>query len=126
MRGGVSSFILLTLHEDWVVGLIIMSILVVFIVILSSSSSLIIWCFILFWIVLLFFIANSWFLLFLTIELRILPLLFIVLGWGVQVDRLSAGLYILLYVLFFSLPFYLFLTTLEISVLTFGFDVVLF
>lgn len=37
-------------------------------------------------------------------ERRLIPTLFLILGWGFQPERLQAGLYLLFYTLFASLP----------------------
>nr|UYA96527.1 NADH dehydrogenase subunit 4 [Syrista sp. 1 GYN-2021c] len=38
-------------------------------------------------------------------EACLIPTLFLILGWGYQVERIQAGVYMILYTLFFSLPF---------------------
>nr|YP_010134329.1 NADH dehydrogenase subunit 4 [Megabeleses liriodendrovorax]QWM93819.1 NADH dehydrogenase subunit 4 [Megabeleses liriodendrovorax] len=40
-------------------------------------------------------------------ECSLIPVLFLVMGWGLQLDRIQAGLYLLFYTLFASLPFLL-------------------
>nr|YP_009500683.1 NADH dehydrogenase subunit 4 [Allocarsidara bakeri]AWU48826.1 NADH dehydrogenase subunit 4 [Allocarsidara bakeri] len=37
-------------------------------------------------------------------EMSVLPILIIIMGWGYQPDRMEAGMYMLLYTVFFSLP----------------------
>lgn len=37
-------------------------------------------------------------------EIRLIPLLILIIGWGYQPERLISGLYIIFYTLFFSLP----------------------
>jgi NADH-ubiquinone oxidoreductase chain 4 len=37
-------------------------------------------------------------------ELSLIPILLIILGWGYQPERLQAGLYMMLYTLFGSIP----------------------
>lgn len=37
-------------------------------------------------------------------EMRVIPIFLIIFGWGYQPDRIEAGLYIILYTVFFSLP----------------------
>jgi NADH-ubiquinone oxidoreductase chain 4 len=44
------------------------------------------------------------FLFYLFFERRLIPILFLILGWGYQPERLQAGLYLLFYTLFASLP----------------------
>jgi len=42
-------------------------------------------------------------------EFRLIPIFLLVIGWGYQVERVKAALYILIYTIFFSLPLLLFL-----------------
>lgn len=42
-------------------------------------------------------------------EIRILPILILLIGWGYQPERLRAGIYILFYTLIVSLPFFIIL-----------------
>nr|AUG32894.1 NADH dehydrogenase subunit 4 [Birmella discoidalisa] len=40
-------------------------------------------------------------------ESSMIPVLFLIMGWGLQLDRIQAGLYLLFYTLFASLPLFL-------------------
>ena len=44
------------------------------------------------------------FMFYLFFEIRLIPTLFLILGWGYQPERLQAGFYLLFYTLFGSLP----------------------
>lgn len=61
---------------------------------------------ILFLLIFLFltFRSNNIFLFYVFFERRLVPTLFLILGWGYQPERLQAGLYLLFYTLFASLP----------------------
>lgn len=59
--------------------------------------------FLLIFLVLTFSCINL-FLFYLFFERRLIPTLFLILGWGYQPERLQAGLYLLFYTLFASLP----------------------
>lgn len=59
--------------------------------------------FLLFLLFLTFSCINL-FLFYLFFERRLIPTLFLILGWGYQPERLQAGLYLLFYTLFASLP----------------------
>nr|UPL66045.1 NADH dehydrogenase subunit 4 [Arbanatus sp.] len=50
------------------------------------------------------FVSSNMFLFYFFFESSIIPTLFLVFGWGYQVERLMAGLYFLFYTLFASLP----------------------
>lgn len=50
------------------------------------------------------FSCTNLFLFYLFFERRLIPTLFLILGWGYQPERLQAGLYLLFYTLFASLP----------------------
>jgi NADH-ubiquinone oxidoreductase chain 4 len=50
------------------------------------------------------FLTRNLFLFYLFFERSLIPILFLILGWGYQPERLQAGLYLLFYTLFASLP----------------------
>jgi NADH-ubiquinone oxidoreductase chain 4 len=50
------------------------------------------------------FCTLNMFLFYLFFERRLIPTLFLILGWGYQPERLQAGIYLLFYTLFASLP----------------------
>lgn len=50
------------------------------------------------------FLTRNLFLFYLFFESSLIPILFLILGWGYQPERLQAGLYLLFYTLFASLP----------------------
>nr|YP_009180593.1 NADH dehydrogenase subunit 4 [Calameuta idolon]ALM04149.1 NADH dehydrogenase subunit 4 [Calameuta idolon] len=62
--------------------------------------------FMLFFLILTFSVLNllTFYIMF---EASLIPTLFLILGWGYQVERIQAGVYMMLYTLFFSLPFLL-------------------
>lgn len=51
------------------------------------------------------FMTSNYFSFYVYFELVIVPVFFLVLGWGYRIERLQAGLYIFLYTLISSLPF---------------------
>jgi NADH:ubiquinone oxidoreductase subunit 4 (subunit M) len=51
----------------------------------------------------------------LTFEVSLLPIIFIILGFGGQRSRLPATLYFLIYTLLFSLPMLMVLLTLKVN-----------
>jgi NADH-ubiquinone oxidoreductase chain 4 len=55
-------------------------------------------------ILLLTFSCINLFLFYVFFERSLIPTLFLILGWGYQPERLQAGLYLLFYTLFASLP----------------------
>lgn len=50
------------------------------------------------------FCSLNLFIFYLFFEIRLIPILILVLGWGYQPERIEAGIYLLFYTLFFSLP----------------------
>nr|YP_010500028.1 NADH dehydrogenase subunit 4 [Adiscus speciosus]UWV18192.1 NADH dehydrogenase subunit 4 [Adiscus speciosus] len=50
------------------------------------------------------FSSMNLFIFYLFFEISLIPTLLLILGWGYQPERLEAGLYLLFYTLFFSLP----------------------
>nr|QSF20059.1 NADH dehydrogenase subunit 4 [Moricella rufonota] len=63
------------------------------------------------WILMLFlfftFSVTNLFLFYLFFECSLIPTLFLIMGWGLQLDRIQAGMYLLFYTLFASFPFFL-------------------
>nr|UVU30549.1 NADH deshydrogenase subunit 4 [Euceros kiushuensis] len=54
--------------------------------------------------VILCFSTLNLILFYLTFEFSLLPMFFLILGWGIQPDRIMAGMYMMTYTLFGSLP----------------------
>nr|AWN56270.1 NADH dehydrogenase subunit 4 [Glena unipennaria] len=50
------------------------------------------------------FCSLNLFIFYLFFEISLIPILMLVLGWGYQPERIEAGMYLLFYTLFFSLP----------------------
>nr|YP_010148416.1 NADH dehydrogenase subunit 4 [Analcellicampa danfengensis]QQV69255.1 NADH dehydrogenase subunit 4 [Analcellicampa danfengensis] len=53
------------------------------------------------------FMVTNLFLFYLFFECSLIPTLFLIMGWGLQLDRIQASLYLLFYTLFASFPFLL-------------------
>lgn len=94
-------------------GLIILRVWICCLIILSSEIVFKIKNFLNFFLFLILFLllmlfltfrAIDLFLFYLFFERRLIPTLFLILGWGYQPERLQAGLYLLFYTLFASLP----------------------
>nr|YP_009743922.1 NADH dehydrogenase subunit 4 [Protambulyx astygonus]QIE12686.1 NADH dehydrogenase subunit 4 [Protambulyx astygonus] len=94
-------------------GLILLSIWIVFLMIMSSESLfkvnyyvnffLLNVLFLLIILVLTFSVMNL-FLFYLFFESSLIPVLLLIVGWGYQPERIQAGIYLLFYTLFASLP----------------------
>lgn len=93
----------LILLRFWICALIIISRSLVFFLNFNSVYFLLNIFFLLFFLFLTFSCINL-FLFYLFFERRLIPTLFLILGWGYQPERLQAGLYLLFYTLFASLP----------------------
>jgi len=65
------------------------------------------WIFLLIIRVLLFFIIKNILFFFIFFELSLIPIIIIILGWGYQVERIQARIYLIMYTIFFSLPFFI-------------------
>nr|WRO39596.1 NADH dehydrogenase subunit 4 [Carsidara limbata] len=50
------------------------------------------------------FLSEKMIFFYIGFEMSVIPVLIIILGWGYQPDRLEAGMYMLIYTVFFSLP----------------------
>uniref|UniRef100_UPI0030FEAA3D NADH dehydrogenase subunit 4 n=1 Tax=Egeirotrioza xingi TaxID=3132083 RepID=UPI0030FEAA3D len=53
------------------------------------------------------FYCDSLIMFYMGFEMSVFPILLIIYGWGYQPDRMEAGFYLILYTIFFSLPFLL-------------------
>ena len=53
----------------------------------------------------LFFLSNNLFTFYLFFEIRIIPILFLILGFGYQTERIQAATYLLIYTILCSFPF---------------------
>ena len=93
----------LILLSFWICALIIISRRGVYFSKLNFNYFLFNVVFLLF-ILLLTFSCINLFLFYVFFERRLIPTLFLILGWGYQPERLQAGLYLLFYTLFASLP----------------------
>nr|AHB23659.1 NADH dehydrogenase subunit 4 [Idris sp. MM-2013] len=51
-------------------------------------------------------------------EMSLIPILLMILGWGVQPERLNAGVYMMMYTLFSSLPFFILVVLMNLNFLT--------
>nr|YP_010708731.1 NADH dehydrogenase subunit 4 [Caprella acanthogaster]WCR50897.1 NADH dehydrogenase subunit 4 [Caprella acanthogaster] len=58
------------------------------------------------------FSFNNYMMFYIGFECSVLPVLFLVLGWGYQPERVSAGMYLLFYTMVASLPFLILVTSL--------------
>lgn len=93
----------LILLRFWICGLMIISRNRIFFFSFSLVYFLLNIFFLLIFLFLTFRCLNL-FLFYLFFERRLIPTLFLILGWGYQPERLQAGLYLLFYTLFASLP----------------------
>nr|AXS67641.1 NADH dehydrogenase subunit 4 [Cicadellidae gen. sp. 1 JCX-2018] len=81
--------------------------------------------FLLFFLLMIFF-SLSLIYMYIYFEFSLLPLMCIILGWGYQPERLIAGMYLFMYTLFSSLPFFVFLLVLNFKVGSMFFDLLSF
>lgn len=93
----------LILLSFWICGLMILSRNIIYFLNLSYKSFIFIVIFLLLILVLTFGSFNIFYF-YLFFEASLIPTLILILGWGYQPERLQAGLYLLFYTLFASLP----------------------
>nr|QXM16943.1 NADH dehydrogenase subunit 4 [Neoneuromus coomani] len=93
----------LILLSFWIVGLMIMASESIF---KNNYSKLLYMMNMVFLMIMLMFSfsVTNLFMFYLFFESSLIPVLFLVLGWGYQPERLQAGMYLLFYTLFASLP----------------------
>lgn len=108
------SFLIIILSL-WIVSLIFLSILHLklyyYYIIIIQSLFLILR-------LIIFFYSVDLISFYLFFEIRLIPIFLMILGWGAQPERLQAGIYILIYTLFASLPFLIILLLIKINFLT--------
>jgi NADH:ubiquinone oxidoreductase subunit 4 (subunit M) len=75
---------------------------------------------------LIVFLTNNVFVLYVSYECSLLPILFIIIRWGTYPDRSVRALILLFYTAFFSFPFLLIIFTLYFSNFTFNFYIINF
>lgn len=83
----------------WILLLIIMSVKKINLIYLYIINIILIF------LILCFFTFNL-ILFYIYFEIRLIPVFLLILGWGIQIDRIQAGFYIMLYTLFGSLPLF--------------------
>nr|AYG51205.1 NADH dehydrogenase subunit 4 [Metastrongylus salmi] len=89
-------FVMLILMMLFIFGLVIFSEINSSLVFLSSL--LILFCF-------FFFVSSNMLMLYIFFELSIFPILVMILGFGLQIEKVSSSYYLLFYTIFCSLPF---------------------
>lgn len=67
------------------------------------------------------FLTNRYVLFYIIFEVRLIPTLFIIIGWGYQPERLQAGVYFIIYTLMASLP--LLVSLVYLKNIELGFDI---
>nr|WDY84649.1 NADH dehydrogenase subunit 4 [Gilpinia sp. 2 GYN-2022c] len=103
--------LLLTL---WISGLMMMSSSFIYEEKKFMNYFIILIFFLIMFLFLTFMVMNL-FLFYLFFECSLIPIFCLILGWGNQLDRLQAGLYLLFYTLFASLPLLLSIITLFLN-----------
>lgn len=73
----------------------------------------------------IFFISIDLILFYLIFEIRLIPTFFLIIYWGVNLERLNAAYYLLLYILLISFPLLLYIFKIYIYGLTFKFRLIL-
>nr|YP_010952939.1 NADH dehydrogenase subunit 4 [Empoascanara alami]WMQ52382.1 NADH dehydrogenase subunit 4 [Empoascanara alami] len=111
-------------------GLILLSILIISLMVISSNSIkdlnnnylFMLMCLLLCFILIMIFCSLNMFMMYVFFELSLIPLMVLIFGWGYQVERLIAGLYLFFYTLFASLPLFCILIYFYMNNMTLFFD----
>nr|YP_008378728.1 NADH dehydrogenase subunit 4 [Appalachioria falcifera]AFR77025.1 NADH dehydrogenase subunit 4 [Appalachioria falcifera] len=91
------------------VGFVLLSFWIILLMILAScvksySKGVIVLYFTMVFVLLLVFISLDFMMFYLMFEAVLIPTVILILGWGYQPERLSAGVYLLFYTVFCSMP----------------------
>lgn len=87
----------------WIIFLIIISINIIKFN-LNNNKLIILIIFFIFIFLIFSFLVFNFFYFYLFFEIRLIPTLYLIIGWGYQPERIIAGLYLLFYTLLASLP----------------------
>ena len=90
------SFILLIILRLFILGIVLLSEKREILLLLSEFLVL---------ICILFFVPTSMLMLYIFFELSLIPILIIILGYGLQIEKINSGYYLIFYASFCSLPF---------------------
>lgn len=71
-------------------------------------------------VLLISFLVGNYLYFYFFFEVRLIPTLYIIIGWGYQPERLQAGIYLIVYTLFISLPLLIGLVYLNCNLLDLG------
>nr|UFZ12860.1 NADH dehydrogenase subunit 4 [Chloroniella peringueyi] len=93
----------LILLSFWIIGLMLMASESIYMKNYSKNLFLLNILFLMLILLMSFSVMNL-FLFYLFFESSLIPVLFLILGWGYQPERIQAGIYLLFYTLFASLP----------------------
>jgi NADH-ubiquinone oxidoreductase chain 4 len=104
-----SKFLSLDQIRDSIILLSILVLIICLWTIKSSQKKLKLLSYLIFLAIILFFSTNHLLLFYFIFELRLLPILLIVLGWGYQIERIQSSFFLLRYILIFSFPFFIIL-----------------
>nr|ARH10728.1 NADH dehydrogenase subunit 4 [Laingia psammae] len=52
------------------------------------------------------FFSNNFMMFYIFYEINLIPIIILIYGWGYQYERFSAGFFLVMYMIFFSLPFF--------------------
>nr|YP_009738135.1 NADH dehydrogenase subunit 4 [Ctenolepisma villosum]QIB71367.1 NADH dehydrogenase subunit 4 [Ctenolepisma villosum] len=105
-------------------SLVLLSVWIIILMIMASESILdtyfysggfILLVLLLLLLLCLSFMSSNLFMFYLFFEASLIPTLFLILGWGYQPERVQAGIYLLFYTLFASLPLLVGIFFLEIT-----------
>nr|ART66025.1 NADH dehydrogenase subunit 4 [Polycheles coccifer] len=94
---------LMILLSLWITSLVILSSQKIFFLKKSSGYFMMVNLFLLFFLMLTFS-SMDYLMFYIFFESSLIPTLFLILGWGYQPERIQAGVYMLFYTLFGSLP----------------------
>lgn len=112
-------------YSIWLIILRLWIISLMMICLDSIRISKIIIFFILLFSLIIFFISIDLILFYLMFEIRLIPTFFLIIYWGVNLERLNAAYYLLLYILLISFPLLLYIFKIYLYGLTLKFRLIL-
>ena len=90
--------------EMWILSLILMRSTVCLISTTNLDTSVWLWVYLLYVLSVLFFCCRCWIIIYVVFELRLIPFIVVIIGRGIQCERIQARVYLVVYTIFLSIP----------------------
>jgi hypothetical protein len=90
--------------EMWILSLLLLRSTVCLISTTTLESSVWLWVYLLYVLSVLFFCCRCWIIIYVVFELRLIPVIVVIIAIGIQCERIQARVYLVVYTIFLSIP----------------------